>query len=117
VLVVDDEKAVRDLAAKALTMYGFEVLVANDGPQAVEILQRHPGEISLVLLDLSMPGMGGEEALPHLRRIRPEVKILVSSGYSETETMALFQGYEVSGFLQKPYAPSHLAEKIRFALK
>jgi DNA-binding NarL/FixJ family response regulator len=63
-----------------------------------------------------MPGMHGEEALPELWRIRPRVKVVVSSGYSEAETMALFQGQPVSGFIQKPYTSDRLAEKVRSSL-
>jgi two-component system cell cycle sensor histidine kinase/response regulator CckA len=92
------------------------VLQANDGLEAIDIFKRHPGDISLVVLDLSMPRMGGEDALPQLRRIRPGVKVLVSSGYSEAETMALFKGQRVSGFIQKPYTSKGLAEKVKSAL-
>jgi DNA-binding NtrC family response regulator len=63
-----------------------------------------------------MPNMGGEEALPELRKIRPEVKVLVSSGYSEAETMTLFKGQRASGFIQKPYTGAGLAEKVEVCL-
>jgi CheY-like chemotaxis protein len=116
ILVVDDEPVVREMARNALTHHGFVVLVANDGPEAIDILKRHPGDIALVVLDLSMPGMTGEEVLPQLHRIRPAVKVVVSSGYSEIETMALFQGQRVSGFIQKPYTSVRLAEKVKSTL-
>jgi two-component system, cell cycle sensor histidine kinase and response regulator CckA len=116
ILVVDDEEVVRQMAKHALTRHGFDVLLANDGIEAIDILKRHPGDISVVVLDLSMPGMSGEEALPRLRNIRPGVKVIVSSGYSEMETMALFNGQRVSGFLQKPYTSGKLAAKVRSAL-
>ncbi len=64
-----------------------------------------------------MPHMSGEEALPELRKIRPEVKVLVSSGYSESETMTLFNGQRVSGFIQKPYTGAGLAEKVKACLE
>jgi CheY-like chemotaxis protein len=96
ILVVDNEQVVREIAKKSLERHGFEVLTANNGMEAIEIAKRHPGEIGLVL-DLSMPGMNGD--LPELRKFRPEVKVMVSSGYSETETMALFQGQPVYGFI------------------
>jgi DNA-binding NarL/FixJ family response regulator len=60
--------------------------------------------------------MSGEEALPELRKIRPEVKVVISSGYSEAETMTLFQGQRVSGFVQKPYTSKGLAEKVKVCL-
>jgi len=116
ILVVDDEQVVREIAKKSLERHGFEVLTANNGMEAIEIAKRHPGEIGLVLLDLSMPGMNGEEVLPELRKFRPEVKVVVSSGYSETETMALFQGQQVYGFIQKPYTSARLFERVKEAL-
>jgi PAS domain S-box-containing protein len=116
VLVVDDEKTVRELAKNTLERYGYKVLAACSGSSAIDIFKRHPGDISLVILDLSMPAMGGDEALPELRKIRPDVKVMVSSGYSEAETMALFRGQVVSGFVQKPYTSTRLAEKVNMAL-
>jgi PAS domain S-box-containing protein len=113
VLVVDDEQVVRELAKKALERHGYTVLLADSGLAAIDVLRRHTGEIALVVLDLSMPHMGGEEALLELRKIRPEVKVVVSSGYSEAETMALFQGQRVSGFIQKPYTSKQLAVKVK----
>jgi two-component system, cell cycle sensor histidine kinase and response regulator CckA len=116
ILVVDDEQVVRDMAKKALERRGYTVLLADSGLAAIDVLKRHPGTIALIVLDLSMPHMNGEEALPELRKIRPEVRIVISSGYSEAETMTLFRGQRVSGFIQKPYTSSGLAEKIRDCL-
>jgi CheY-like chemotaxis protein len=117
VLVVDDEPIVLGMAKKALERHGYTVLVANSGAAAIAVAKRHPGEIELVVLDLSMPHMSGEEALPELRKVRPEVKVVVSSGYSESEAMRLFDGQRVSGFIQKPYTSKGLAEKIETSLK
>jgi PAS domain S-box-containing protein len=116
VLVVDDEEVVRDVAKHTLERYGYQVLLANSGLAAIDVFKRHPGEITLVVLDLSMPGMGGDEALPELRRIRPNVKVVVSSGYSEAEMMRLFAGQRVSGLIQKPFTSNRLAEKVKIAL-
>jgi PAS domain S-box-containing protein len=113
VLVVDDEHVVREIAKKALERQGYTVLLADSGLAAIDMFGRHAGEIALVVLDLSMPHMGGEEALVELRKIRPEVKVVVSSGYSEAETMTLFHGQRVSGFIQKPYTSTELAEKVK----
>jgi PAS domain S-box-containing protein len=117
VLVVDDEKLVREMVKKALEQYGYTVLLADSGFAAVDLLKTYCGDIALVVLDLSMPRMGGEEALRELRKIRPEVKVLVSSGYSEAETMTFFSGQPVSGFIQKPYTGSGLAEKVKTCLE
>jgi PAS domain S-box-containing protein len=116
ILIVDDEHSVRDLARRVLERYGYKVLLADGGPAAIDTFKRHPGSISLVILDASMPGMSGAETYPELRKVRPEVKILVSSGYSELETMKAFPGPRVTGFIQKPYSSRGLAEKVRSAM-
>ena len=117
ILVVDDEQVVRDLAKKALERHGYTVLLAESGLAAIDVFRRRPGEIDLVVLDLSMPDMNGEEALPALRQLRPQVKVMVSSGYSEAEAMTLFQGQRVSGFVQKPYTAKGLAELVKASLR
>jgi CheY-like chemotaxis protein len=116
VLVVDDEEIVRDTATKTLRLHGFDVLSANSGLEAIETVKLYSGKISLILLDLSMPGMSGAQALPEIQKMRPEIKILVSSGYNEIETMALFKGHEVAGFIQKPYTSKRLSDKVKSAL-
>ena len=113
VLVVDDEEVVRDLARRVLERQGYTVLLADNGPAAIDVFKRHPGAIALVVLDLNMPHMSGEETLQELRRIRPEVKVVVSSGYTEAETMTMFKGQRVAGFIQKPYTMTGLAEKVK----
>ena len=113
----DDEEMVGEFAKKALERHGYTVLLADSGLAAIDVLRRHPGEIALVVLDLSMPGMSGEEALPEFRKIRPQVKVVVSSGYSEAETMTLFKGQQVSGFIQKPYTSQGIAEKVMVCLR
>jgi PAS domain S-box-containing protein len=116
VLVVDDEKPVRELVRRVLERQGYTVLLADSALGAIDVCKRHPGDIALVMLDLSMPHMSGDEALPELRKLRPGVKVLVSSGYSESETMTLFKGQTVSGFIQKPYTGTSLAEKVKACL-
>jgi DNA-binding NtrC family response regulator len=101
----------------ALEHSGFTALVAKSGLEAVEILSRHSAEISVIILDLSMPGFSGQEILPKLTEIRPDLKVIVSSGYSEVETLRLFQGQRVSGFLQKPYRANQLVQKVKEALE
>ncbi|HEY2017865.1 MAG TPA: PAS domain S-box protein, partial [Bryobacteraceae bacterium] len=116
VMVVDDEPMVREMVRKALEREGYTVLAADSGLAAIDLCKRHPGEIGLVVLDLSMPHMGGEEALPEIVKIRPGVKVLVSSGYSESEAMSSFEGQRVSGFIQKPYTSKGIAEKVKDCL-
>ncbi len=108
VLVIDDEESVRQFATKTLERSGFQVLAAANGAAAIEMCRRHP-EVGLVLLDLSMPGRSGHEVLPELRKLLPEVPIIVSSGYSEHETMGRFAGQQVKAFLPKPYTSKRLS--------
>jgi nitrogen-specific signal transduction histidine kinase len=116
VLVVDDEEIVRRIARTALERAGYTVLLAGDGQEAVEIFRREAGEIRLVALDMTMPGMSGEEALRQLREIRRDVPVMVSSGYTEEEVLQRF-GDSIDGFLHKPYGITDLARAVHSALK
>ena len=116
VLVVDDEQIVRTVARRALERSGYSVLTANDGLQAIEMLRAHP-EIVAVLLDLAMPVMTGDQAAPHLRQQRPDLPIILSSGYPEGEATRRFSQYGVTAFLQKPYTARGLADKIAGVLQ
>jgi PAS domain S-box-containing protein len=116
VLVIDDEESVRNTARNTLEFYGYTVIEAEDGRRGVEIFEKEGDRISLVLLDLTMPVMNGEEALQRIRSIRPRVPIIVSSGFNETEALRRFGSGSVSGFLQKPYTSAKLAECVRGAL-
>jgi CheY-like chemotaxis protein len=117
ILVADDEPFVRRAARGSLERQGYRVLVAEDGREAVELLSRHGAEISLVLLDLTMPVLGGEEALRELRRVRPDVRIILSSGFHEAAAIQRFAGHRLSGFLQKPYSATQLAEKVKAVME
>jgi len=115
-LVVDDESSVRVLARSVLETYGYTVMLAEDGCAAVELLTTSSVKPALVLLDLSMPGMSARETIDQLRRLRPDVPFLLSSGYGATEVTAQLSGEHVLGFIQKPYRAIQLAEKVKFAL-
>jgi PAS domain S-box-containing protein len=115
ILVADDEAIVRRAVRSALERQGYRVLVAADGREAVDLLRTHH-DVSLVLLDLTMPVLGGEEALRELRRVRPHVKVVLSSGFSEAEAIQRFGGQELSGFIQKPYTAAQLAKKVKTVL-
>ncbi len=117
VLVVDDEKSVRDLARKMLEHLGFDVVTAQDGREAVEIFQQSPNEIELVLLDLMMPRMSGHEAFEEIRRIRADARVILSSGYSEEETIGKYPATELAGFIMKPYTLTALQQIVRQALE
>ncbi len=115
-LVVDDEEIVRLTAKHTLERYGYRAMLANDGVTALEAYRDQPGLISLVLLDLTMPVMSGEETLRHLQTVNPKVKVLLSSGYNEVEAVQRFAGKGLAGFIQKPYTAAGLAEKVKEAL-
>jgi CheY-like chemotaxis protein len=112
VLVVDDEEVVRRAARHALERYGYHILLANDGREALEIYQREPA-IALVLLDLTMPVMSGEETLRQLQTMDSEVRVLLTSGYNEVEAVQRFAGKGLAGFIQKPYTAASLAERVK----
>lgn len=112
VLVVDDEAVVRQMARAALERHGYQVELAENGPRAIEVFQSDPMRFSLIVLDLSMPGMSGAQALPELRRTRPEIPVLITSGYGEAQTLGMFAGQKVSGFLQKPFSSQVLLKRI-----
>ncbi|MDP9172121.1 MAG: PAS domain S-box protein, partial [Acidobacteriota bacterium] len=116
ILIVDDELIVRNVAKHALERYGYRVLLADDGQAALDIFNAAPDAVSMVLLDMAMPGMGGAETLRHLRAARPELRVIASSGYSEGEAMERF-GEGLAGFLQKPYAVQQLAAKVKEVLQ
>jgi two-component system cell cycle sensor histidine kinase/response regulator CckA len=115
VLLVDDEEIVRQVAADMLELMGFEVLKAADGREAIELFARHP-EARCVILDLTMPRMDGEETFRALRALRPDVKVMLSSGYDEQEATRRFADCGLAGFLQKPYVYEMLQRRLREVL-
>ena len=116
VLVVDDEEAVRSVARGVLEDSGFTVRTATDGDEGVEVFRRHADEIALVLLDVTMPRLSGHDTLPQLRRVREDVTVVLSSGYSEEVARDQVADQPISGFLQKPYSPAELLAKVRETL-
>ena len=116
ILVVDDEELVRAVARATLTRRGYAVLEATTGREALELLQRHGGDIALVLLDMTMPVMSGGEAAQRIRREWRDLPIAATSGYGEDEAMRRFTGTDVSAFLQKPYKEQQLLELVRGVL-
>jgi len=111
VLLVDDEETVRGIGGEMLRELGFEVVTANDGRDALEIF-RERSDISFVILDLTMPHMDGEQCFREMRRLKPDVKVIMSSGYNEQEVTQKFVGKGLAGFIQKPYKLSVLKEAI-----
>jgi PAS domain S-box-containing protein len=116
ILLVDDDPGVLEVTSKILEHAGFRVLTAADGLQGLETFRQHGDEVALVLLDMTMPGMDGEEAFREMRRLRPEVQIILSSGYSELDATSRFAGKGLAGFIQKPYRSAKLLDRIYAAL-
>ncbi len=117
VLFVDDEESVRTLGARMLERMGFEVTVAADGREALDVFARRPEEWSLVVLDLTMPRMDGEEAYRRLRELRADVPVVLASGYTADELGARFASKGFAGFLQKPFTMVELQRAVLLALR
>src|SRR5882762_8272675 len=116
VLVVEDDRAVLALSCRALEAEGYTILCASDGADALRIVERHGGEIHLLLTDVVMPGMSGRELAEQMTARRAGIRILYMSGYPGDAAVhhgALVRG---SAFLQKPFAPDALARKVRETL-
>jgi PAS domain S-box-containing protein len=108
VLVIDDEEPVRDAVADILETAGIQVLSAANGAAGIALYREHMADITLVLLDLSMPGMNGEETFQKLHSINPDIRIILSSGYNQIEATRHFTGKGLAAFLQKPFRAADL---------
>jgi len=117
VLVIDDEADVRDVVADMLNESGIKTILAHDGESGVETYKSRMGVIGLVVLDLSMPGIGGKETFRRLRAVNPNVKVVLTSGYSETEATEDLAKLGLAGFIQKPYRWDKLRETINHLLR
>lgn len=111
-LVADDNDAVRQVARRALNRAGYDVVTAADGLEALKLFQTHSGEVDAVLLDMTMPNMNGEETCRQLRQLDPTIPIVMMSGYNEQEVIRKLSGRGLAGFLQKPFMPASLVQKI-----
>ena len=113
VLVVDDEAIIRELARSSLEAAGIRVFEARDGLEAVEFFQSGKTAVDLVLLDMTMPRMGGAEAFRRIRQLHPTVKVLLTSGYTQKESMESLADLPPDGFLQKPFRIRELVTMVR----
>ena len=114
VLVVDDEPSVRRLAEATLSRQGYRVLLASNGREGIELYKQEAATVSLIILDLAMPVMSGEEALEELMTFTPRPNVLFSSGFNESESVQHLKGFP---FLQKPYTSKELAERVKLHVK
>jgi PAS domain S-box-containing protein len=116
VLIVDDEEIVRNTATAALERQGYRILVAGNGAQAIEKL-RADCSIALVILDLTMPVMTGEQAIPIIKEMRPDVPVILSSGFGEAEVLDRLSSGGITDFLQKPYNVAEVISKVNHHLQ
>ena len=116
-LLVDDEDVVRDMVSEVLANEGVKVLCAADGARGVDIFRERRRDIDVVLLDLSMPGLSGEQTYARLYEIDPSVKVILSSGYDHQEAARRFGPGGLTGFIQKPYRPQQLMAEIDRCLR
>ena len=115
VLIVDDEPMIRELAQRTLQRGGFVVHQAENGRVAIEKLEANPGAIMLVLLDLTMPGLTGEQTLSVIRARWPAVRVVLMSGHNVQGTES-FRAQGVIGFIEKPYLPHELLHIVENSL-
>lgn len=116
ILLVEDEAMLRRLASRGLARYGYTVLEAGSAEEALKMLEAHVEDVSLIVTDLTLPGMSGRELADRVKDRRADIKVLYTSGF--TADTAIHAGVEQAtlAFLQKPYTPSALAQKIRMVL-
>lgn len=112
VLVVDDEEDVRVACSMIFEEMGLQTLVASDGEIGIQVFQQHQQEIMVVLLDLTMPNMDGQQFLEHIQGLNATIPVILSSGYSEEEAMKRFDNPNMAAFIQKPYQVETLIAKV-----
>jgi two-component system cell cycle sensor histidine kinase/response regulator CckA len=116
ILLVDDEETILAVTREMLNGLGYDVLVSNSGPDALRLFRANKGGIDLVVLDMIMPGIGGAEVFKDLRLINPDIKVVLSSGYSINDQISELLGEKETFFIQKPFTISDLSRVIRRVL-
>ncbi|HEX2166116.1 MAG TPA: PAS domain S-box protein, partial [Longimicrobiales bacterium] len=113
ILLVEDEKSVRDLARRILERRGYNVIAASDGSEALEHVEREEQHIHLLLTDVIMPGLNGQDVAQRVRALRPDIRVLFMSGYNEEAVLRHGVLATGTGFIEKPFSPSKLLERVR----
>src|SRR5262249_52323793 len=113
VLVVDDEERIRQVVVRSLETIGLAAVEAADGRAGLDRFQERPAAFQLILLDLNMPGVGGDEVLRQVRRVDPGMPVIMMSGDPEEEVAGRVGGAVYSGFLQKPFRPAQLLALVK----
>jgi DNA-binding response OmpR family regulator len=116
VLVVDDEPGLRALARTGLQQHGFDVVAVETGEQALEILGTGEPRVDAMLLDLTLPGISGEAVLREVRRLHPQLPVIIASGYATMESQASWSEAGAVGFVAKPFRIQQVAQRLREAL-
>jgi len=112
ILLIEDEADICRAFSDAMSEQRVRVITASSGEQGIVLYRLHKDEVTLVVLDLSLPGINGEDTYRVLRRMNPEVKVVVSSGYADDYVRKTFRGFKMVGFLQKPYTWGTLVESM-----
>jgi CheY-like chemotaxis protein len=113
VLVIEDEDTLRITVSKLLRKSGLQVLQAWDGPSGLDLLRRQPHDVGVLLLDVTLPGMSSQEVLRQVRQLRPDLKVILTSAYSEESVTGWFAGEKFDGFIRKPYRLTDLTAILR----
>ncbi|MEI7732633.1 MAG: response regulator [Verrucomicrobiota bacterium] len=113
---MDDEETVRATVARMLQVLGFKVLLANNGEDGLQQFREHTQLIAAVLLDLTMPRLDGEATFREMRRVNPNVRAVLMSGFNEQDAISRFVGKGLAGFVQKPFRLSELRDTLRRVL-
>ena len=115
VLLIDDDDDVRHVCELMLKSSGMQVVSCSSGPAGITLITEHPHRFDVVLLDMSMPDMGGEAVLRALRSVNPELPAVLMSGFSAVNLHAVLADLAVQGFVQKPFRPDQVVSAVRAA--
>ena len=116
ILVVEDEEILRLAVSKSLRKIGFSVMAASDGPAAIDLVRTHKDEIDVILLDLTLPGLSSREVFEEALRVRPNLRVVLTSAYSKETVDASFTGLRITHFIRKPFQLGELGGVLRDAL-
>ena len=111
--MVDDDEIVRNLGHEMLSKFGYKILTAPDGETALELYLQKQNEIDLIILDLMMPGMGGQKCLEKLLQVNPKVKVLIASGHADNNSIVTEMSTLAKGFIAKPYKVQKILNSVR----
>jgi PAS domain S-box-containing protein len=117
VLLVDDEAMIIDVAERMLSKLGYKVFTARDGKEAIEVFKKYRNKIDVIILDMIMPNMGGGETFDRIKKMKPEIKVLLSSGYSINGQASEILNRGCNGFIQKPFNLQNLSQNLRSMLE